>query len=90
MDYYYGLLSQVKHYTKSEIVSIKKSLLKVGKQCLNTASKKLILRTSEATGDFIGNKITEEITKAATKNNQEDPEKQTTQILQKISIPEEI
>ena len=43
-----------------------------------TVSKRTIQKTTEATGDLVGNKMTDEITKAAYKNAREDESKSTT------------
>ena len=48
-------------------------------------------KIATATGDLIGNKIAEKITKAATKSTYEDPKKSaTTQTSQLTSVPKEI
>ena len=59
---------------------------------LKTSSKEATQKTAEAAGDLVGNKIFQKVTKAATKNNHEDPRKYTTitQMPQATNIPEEI
>ena len=63
------------------------------KEAFKTASKRKIQKTTEATGDLVGNKITETITQAASKTTHEAPNKSTApaQIdekpMQQISIP---
>ena len=55
MDFY--------HLQEVYLTNIKKQLLETGIDALKNASKKVIHKESEATGEFIGNKIADKIIK---------------------------
>ena len=57
---------------------------KTGMDAAKTASKRVVQKTAEATGDLIGNKIADEITSLGKTINKEKEEKR-----QKIHIPPE-
>ena len=62
----YGVLSFVKNMGESLSNKYGQKHIDSSKKCttdaIKTASKKVIQKTAEATGDLIGNKIAEEIT----------------------------
>ena len=60
-------------YGQRRIDTRKKSAINV----LKTTSKKAIHKAAEASGDLVGNKIPEKITKAASKNTRADPNRLT-------------
>ena len=77
----YGFLSFAKNMGKSLSNKYGQKLLDSAKKsttdAIKTASKRVIQKTAEATGDLIGNKITDEITSVSKKpnnnnNNNED------------------
>ena len=58
---------------------------KTGIDAANTASKRVVEKTTEATGDFIGNKIADEIT-SASETKSKGNEKKMKQMKQKKFI----
>ena len=84
----YDILSYVKKfgdkYDKKLIDTATKARIAVAK----TASKSIVQRTAEATGDLIGNKIAEKITSVGkTKSREKENERQETYIPPEKSQP---
>ena len=58
----YGFLSIARKFGDKYRKKLMDSATKTGKDFAKTASKRVIQKTSEATGDLIGNKIADKIT----------------------------
>ena len=64
--------------------------LSAGKDFAKIAGKKVLTKSAEATGDLIGNKIADKITKSAiTKNKEQKEDGRITEETQEIVIPPE-
>ena len=59
---------------------------KLGTNSLKAASKNTIQKTAEATGEIVGNKIAENITRAASKSTHGDPRKLMAAKMDKLSL----
>ena len=63
---------------------------KTGINVAKTASKRVVQKTAEATGDLIGNKIADKITSLGKTNNiQKEKKKDETNEVEEIYIPQE-
>ena len=58
----YGFLSFARKFGDKYVKKLMDSATKTSKDFVKTASKKVLQKTSEATGDLIGNKIADKIT----------------------------
>ena len=76
----YGFLSFTKNISKNLNNKYSKKLLDTAKKsttdAIKTTSKRAIQKAAEATGDLIGNKITDQVVSASKKSNNELPKKE--------------
>ena len=93
----YGFLSFAKSMGKNLSNKYSQKLLDTAKKsisdAINTASKKAILKRAEATGDLIGNKIADKLTRVSkkTQNNKSEADNDSLEDVQKqryISLEE--
>ena len=80
----YGILSFARNLSKKYA----KQLLDTGIDALKTASKKVVHKVAEATGEFIGNKITDKTVKPA--ENLQDVEEIIIQAEKRVQILNEL
>ena len=58
----YGFLSFAKNFGNKQGKKLMDTTTKTGMDAVKTASKRVVQKTAEATGDLIGNKIVDKIT----------------------------
>ena len=86
----YGFLSFAKKFGDKHGKKLMDSATKTEKDFAKTASKRVIPKTSEATGDLIGNKIADKITSIGKpKNNKENDDINEMEETEEICIPPE-
>ena len=87
----YGFLSFARKFGDKYVKNLlMDSATKTGKDFAKTASKKVIQKSSEATGDLIGNKIADMITSIGKpKNKKEKDETNVKEETEEIYIPPE-
>ena len=86
----YGLLSFTRKFGDKYRKKIMDNTLKTSKDFEKTASKRVLQKTSEATGDLIGNKIADKITSISKpKKKKEKNEMNEMEETEEIYIPPE-
>ena len=93
----YGFVYFAKNMGKSSSSKYSQKLLDIAKKSttdgIKTASKRVIQKTAEATGDLIGNKIADKITsiskKPSNNNNNNDDDVELTTHKKRYTSPEE-
>ena len=78
----YGFLSFAKKFGTKYGKKLMDTATKTGIDAAKTASKRIVLKTAEATGDLIGNKIADKITSLG-----KPREKEKTKEIEEIYIP---
>ena len=68
----YGFLSFARKFGDEYGKKLMDSATKTGKDFAKTASKRIIQKTSEATGDLFGNKIADKITSVGKSTNKKE------------------
>ena len=71
MDFCFLQKAQVKNLSNKYCQKLLNSAKKLTTDAIKTASKRVIQKTAEATGDLIGNKIADEITSVLKKSPKE-------------------
>ena len=86
----YGFLSFAKKFGNKYGKKLMDDATKTGKDFAKTASKRVVKKTSEATGDLIGKKIADKITSIGKpKSKKEKDEMNVMEETQEIYIPPE-
>ena len=86
----YGFLSFAKKFGNKYGKKLMDDATKTGKDFAKTASKRVVKKTSEATGDLIGKKIADKITSIGKpKSKKEQDEMNVMEETQEIYIPPE-
>ena len=83
----YGFLLFAKQFTNKYGKKLMDTTTKTGIDAAKTASKRVVQKTAEATGDLIGNKIVDKTTSIG-KPKEKEKEKETKEI-EEIYIPPE-
>ena len=82
--YVKGLLSFARKFGNKHGKKLMDTATKIGRDAVKTASKRVVQKTAEATGDLIGNKKTDKITSI-----DKPKEKEKTKEVEEIYIPPE-
>ena len=86
----YGFLSFTRKFGDKYGKKLIDTTTKTGKEFAKTASKRIVQKTSEGTGDLIGNKIADKITSIGKpKNKKEKDEMNVMEETEEIFIPPE-
>ena len=82
----YGFLSFARTFGDKDGKKLTDAATKTGIDAVKTASKRVVQKTAEATGDFVGNKIADKITSIG---KTKEKEKENTNKPEEIYIPPE-